>query len=143
MNQTQTDCLVIGRWHSLRAAALPLRTAVFVVEQGVPIELEHDEFDQDAWHALVTQADGRAIATGRLLPDGRVGRLAVVADRRSCGVGKRVLQALMDKAADAGIKRLYLHARVEAAGFYQSFGFAARGDVFEEAGSPHLEMVRE
>lgn len=126
----------------LKNAAMPLRMEVFVREQKVPIELEHDTFDALAYHALVSDWQGRAVATGRLLPSGRIGRLAVSLDRRSTGLGKRVLQALIDTAQAKGIDHLHLHARVEAVGFYKKFGFKAHGEVFDEAGSPHIEMVR-
>lgn len=143
MNHMETDLLVVGSWSEMRTLALPVRLTVFVQEQAVPLELECDEFDEQALHALVTDRQGRAIATGRLLADGRIGRLAVLAERRATGVGKRVLQALIDRAHVQGMARLHLHARVDAQPFYEKFGFSARGPVFDEAGSPHIEMVRE
>jgi len=143
VNHNEADLLVVGSWSEIRTLALPVRLMVFVQEQAVPLELECDEFDEQALHALVTDPEGRAIATGRLLNDGRIGRLAVLSERRSTGVGKRVLQALIDRAHVQGMVRLHLHARVEAQSFYEKFGFNARGAVFDEAGSPHIEMVRE
>jgi predicted GNAT family N-acyltransferase len=139
----ESDVLVLGRWNELKGKALPLRLEVFVKEQGVPLELESDEFDEQATHALVTDHEGRVIATGRLLTDGRIGRLAVASDRRSAGVGKKVLQALMDRARDLGMAQVHLHARVEAEPFYRKFGFTSQGGVFDEAGSPHIQMVRD
>jgi len=139
----EADILVLGRWSEFRQQALPLRLAVFVKEQGVPLELENDEFDEQATHALVTDQEGRVIATGRLLTDGRIGRLAVASDRRSAGVGKRVLQALLDRARELGMSQVQLHARLEAEPFYTKFGFTSQGDVFDEAGSPHIQMVRD
>ena len=143
VSRMEADILVLGCWSELREQALPLRLAVFVKEQGVPLELECDEFDEQAIHALVTNQVGRVIATGRLLADGRIGRLAVAPERRSTGVGTRVLQALMDRARDLGMGQVHLHARFEAEPFYRKFGFTSQGGVFDEAGSPHIHMVRD
>ncbi|MBI4985575.1 MAG: L,D-transpeptidase, partial [Rhodocyclales bacterium] len=66
-----------GAWDGLAAAARPVREAVFQREQGVPQELEWDEHDADSLHAVARDAAGAPIGTGRLLPDGHIGRMAV------------------------------------------------------------------
>jgi predicted GNAT family N-acyltransferase len=68
----------LGPWETLRAQAAPIRTAVFVEEQRVPAEIEIDEFDPVSLHAIARDREGRALGTGRLLPDGHIGRLAVL-----------------------------------------------------------------
>jgi len=128
-------------WAQAGARVLPLRIEVFVREQGVPEELELDEDDPVSLHA-VCEAGGRVIATGRLLPDGHVGRLAVARDWRGRGVGSRVLEALVAEAARRGLDEVVLHAQVQAEAFYLRHGFVPDGGVFEEAGLPHRRMRR-
>jgi len=120
-----------------------VREAVFVVEQGVPLEIERDDWDPRSDHALAVAADGRVVGTGRLLPDGHIGRMAVLPGWRKRGVGARILNALMERARERGIKRIVLNAQTHAAPFYVRHGFVAFGDEFMEAGIPHVAMARE
>lgn len=131
----------LGSWAELAADAGPIRFQVFVDEQQVPAEMELDEFDALSCHALAL-ADGRPVGTGRLLPDGHIGRMAVLAGWRGRGVGAALLQALIDEAGRRGMARLALSAQTHALGFYARFGFVPEGEVYEEAGLPHQGMVR-
>jgi predicted GNAT family N-acyltransferase len=129
-------------WEQARAQASGIRFEVFVREQGVPREIELDEHDAVSLHALAFAADGSPVATGRLLPDGHIGRMAVLASWRGKGVGSALLQALMRAARDRGITELALSAQVRAANFYRAHGFQPEGEVYEEAGIAHLAMRR-
>lgn len=120
-----------------------VRDAVFVVEQGVPREIERDAWDAQCDHALAFAAGGRAVGTGRLLPDGHIGRMAVLAEWRGRGIGSRILAALVARARERGMPRVVLNAQTHAAPFYARHGFAASGPEFMEAGIPHLAMARE
>lgn len=131
----------LGSWDELSAQASPIRFTVFVDEQKVPVELELDEFDPLSCHALALAGD-EAIGTGRLLPDGHIGRMAVLAGWRGRGVGALLLQALIDEAARRGMARVVLNAQTHALGFYARFGFVPEGEEYEEAGLPHRTMGR-
>ena len=133
--------LRLGGWAELAAQAAPIRFEVFVEEQRVPAEMELDEFDALSCHALAL-VDGRPVGTGRLLPDGHIGRMAVVVGWRGRGVGAALLQALIDEAGHRGIAQLALSAQTHALGFYRRFGFMPEGEVYEEAGLPHQVMTR-
>lgn len=130
-------------WPEARAAAIHIREAVFVVEQRVPAEIELDEWDPGCDHALAFGPGGEVVGTGRLLPDGHVGRMAVLRDWRGQGVGGRILVALVGRAAERGMKRLVLNAQTHAVPFYARYGFVAFGDEFMEADIPHVAMARE
>lgn len=134
--------IVCGAWSVMQADARPLREQVFVVEQGVPREIEIDEFDATSQHAVAYDDTGKPIGTGRLLPDGHIGRMAVTADRRGDGVGRALLMRLMDTARTLGFRELRLNAQTHASGFYQQFGFAKVGEAFIEAGIDHFEMTK-
>jgi predicted GNAT family N-acyltransferase len=126
-------------WPAAQAEAKRIRFTVFVEEQGVPVELEMDEHDPHCVHALA-YAGGRAIATGRLLPDGHIGRMAVLKEWRGRGAGRAMLRRLLDAARARGDREVVLAAQVQALGFYRAEGFAAVGAVYEEAGIPHQDM---
>ena len=134
--------VAIGDWTGAEARVMPLRIAVFVVEQGVPLAMERDAFDPLSRHAWCVDDDGEAIATGRLLPDGHIGRLAVRADSRGRGLGSAVLAALVDEARRRGIDSVVLNAQTQAVGFYLRHGFVPEGAEFMEAGLAHRAMRR-
>ena len=133
--------LVLGTWAKLAPMLVPLRREVFIVEQGVPEELEWDAYDAVSVHALAL-IDGEAVGCGRLLPDGHIGRMAVRRAFRGRGIGRAVLDALLAAAARRGLNLLQLHAQTHAQGFYAQAGFVAEGAEFDEAGIPHRRMLR-
>ena len=112
-----------------------------MAEQGVAPELEMDAMDAQCIHAVAYEG-GRAIATGRLLPDGHIGRMAVLKQHRGRGVGGAVLVKLMEAAKKRGDREVVLSAQVQAIAFYSAHGFEPQGGVYEEAGIPHQDMRR-
>lgn len=130
-----------GSWDEIGPQAAPLREAVFIAEQGVPADMEWDEFDAVSLHAIAHDSAGAIIGTGRLLPDGHIGRLAVRADWRGQGVGRAVLERLLEAAGQKNLSPL-LHAQTQATRFYEKLGFVAEGPEFIEAGIPHRLMRR-
>lgn len=135
-----------GDWQKLGNGAGPLRRAVFVKEQRVPEELEWDEHDVTALHAVARNRLGRVIGTARLVRDapgvGRIGRMAVHRTLRSGGHGAAVLRALESAAKARGDREIMLHAQRSAEAFYTRLGYAVSGEPFEEAGIAHIEMRR-
>jgi len=129
-------------WDKAQPDAAPLRFAIFVGEQNVPPGIELDEMDEKSLHALAFDAAGRPIGTGRLLPDGRIGRMAVVKEWRRRGVGADLLEALIEEARRRGFREVKLSAQLQAAEFYRVHGFVAEGKVYEEAGILHQAMRR-
>jgi predicted GNAT family N-acyltransferase len=129
-------------WEKARAHASPIRFTVFVEEQGVPREIELDEYDPICVHAVVFE-QGKAVATGRLLPDGHIGRMAVLKERRGRGIGARMLEALIQRARERGDAEVALSAQVHAVPFYLANGFVPEGEEYVEAGIRHLAMRRQ
>ena len=127
-------------WREAEARLAPIRYMVFVEEQKVPVEIEMDGLDAECAHAVAETLSGEAIGTGRLLPDGRIGRMAVLAGWRGKGVGAAILVALMDEARRRGFRETYLHAQAHAKAFYLRNGYLPHGDEYLEAGIAHLEM---
>lgn len=130
-------------WPDDAGALEELRNRVFVVEQGVPRDIEWDGQDADAQHIIATlegAVEGAVVGCGRLLSDGRIGRLAVVAQHRGKNIGGEILNAILGIARLRGQTALYLHAQTDAIGFYQRAGFSTTSPPFTEAGIEHVNM---
>ena len=125
--------------------ALNIRFQVFVDEQDVPKDLEQDGLDKDCLHFLAV-ADKQPVGTGRLREiDNRtvkIERMAVLKNYRNQGIGRQILDRMLDYIQDSGYKQIILHAQESAADFYRRAGFKPRGDKFYEADIPHLKMVK-
>src|ERR1700682_5440588 len=122
--------------------AFELRYEVFVDEQGVPRELEADEFDPCATHLVALHAD-RVVCWLRMLDHGgaaKSGRVAVRAAARRAGIGARLMDRAAAVALERGFAEIILHAQVAVAGFYRRLGYVEEGDRFDEAGIPHIAM---
>ena len=136
----------VGSWDDLGRDAQLIRTEVFVQEQRIPAEMEWDEADRACVHAVAYNRFGMPLATGRLLEHvpgvAKIGRMAARRTMRGGGVGRAVLDALMQAARERGYREALLHAQTSAAGFYSRAGFVTRGPEFDEAGIPHVEMVK-
>ena len=126
-------------WERARPLAAPIRFEVFVEEQRVPPEIELDEMDARCVHAVAFHEE-KAIGTGRLLPDGHIGRMAVLSAWRGQGVGALLLANLIQKARERGDREVALSAQVHAVPFYLRHGFAPEGPEYEEAGIAHQAM---
>ena len=123
------------------AALLAVRMAVFVEEQGVPRDVEADDRDAHCLHVLASVA-GEPVATGRLdvAQGGKVGRVAVLARWRGRGVGRAVMRQLHRFARAHALTQAWCHAQRDAVPFYESLGYRAEGEPFDEAGIPHVAM---
>ena len=127
-------------WEQAGPIAGPIRWGIFVGEQNVPPGIELDDKDPDCLHAVAYDEKGTAIGTGRLLPDGHIGRIAVVKDWRRRGVGDAILEALVAEARKRGHAEVVVAAQLQAAEFYRNHGFVADGKVYQDAGILHGNM---
>ncbi|MBX9753381.1 MAG: GNAT family N-acetyltransferase [Pseudomonas sp.] len=131
----------LADWKKDQAALRRIREAVFIAEQAVPAELEWDADDASAVHFLALEGE-YPMGTARLLPDGHIGRVAVLKDWRGLKVGDKLLRAVIEEAEKRGLKQQMLSAQVHASSFYERFGFSVVSDEFLDAGIPHVDMVR-
>jgi predicted GNAT family N-acyltransferase len=130
----------VGSWAQLADACTPVRFTVFVDEQHVPADQELDADDAVSLHAVARDAAGAVIGTGRLLPDGHIGRMAVLAAGRGRGVGSALLEALMREAAAQGHRVAVLNAQQHAVPFYERHGYVVCSAPFDDCGIAHVEM---
>lgn len=129
-------------WRTERETLLGLRHAVFTLEQDVAPEEDEDGRDPSSLHAVALVGD-LPVATGRVLPEGRIGRLCVLAGHRKRGVGTALFSFLFERAKTLGWPRVTLHAQLHAVHLYERFGFRVTGEVFLDADIEHLNMVWE
>ncbi len=141
---TQIKVLAIsGRAQMNQAWAI--RRSVFIDEQHVPEEIEMDADDTHAFHALAVDRLS-PVGCGRMVAHDdyvKIGRMAVLRERRDEGIGRSILEFLMERAKQQGFRRAVLHAQLTAEGFYLKNGYIPEGEVFEEAGIQHRRMSRE
>lgn len=136
--------ILIKTWQEAKQEAFLVRKHVFIEEQGVPVDMEIDEFDPIAKHALA-YVDSKCVGTARLitLPGniGKIGRMAVLQTFRRQGIGRQLLNTLLELCKSQGVAQLELHAQLLAIPFYEQFGFIARGEMYYEAGIAHRDMI--
>lgn len=135
-----TGTIRIVSWNHEAPALRAIRTAVFIQEQQVPEALEWDELDAVSVHALALDAAGQPIGTARLLPDGHIGRMAVLKPWRGQGFGAALLQVLLEELRQRQQKKAMLNAQTYAVPFYQKFGFNVCSEEFMDAGILHVKM---
>jgi predicted GNAT family N-acyltransferase len=127
----------------LMPAAYAVRHQVFVVEQAVPFELERDDFDAIAIHLVALRGDD-VMGTLRIVAVGgrtaKIGRMAVLAAERKAGIGTRLMERGAEIARTMNAQDIELHAQLTAKPFYARLGYREEGEVFEEAGIPHVTM---
>lgn len=127
-------------WHDGEPLLKAVREAVFIVEQGVPAELEWDGLDETCRHALALSHQGDAIGCGRMLANGHIGRIAVLPQWRKQKVGTAIMEALLDYARAHDYPQVDVDAQTYAVPFYHRFDFVEQGKVFIDAGLPHIKM---
>lgn len=117
-----------------------VREQVFIVEQKCPEEEEWDALDEKSHHVLARDRDGHPIGTGRLTPERKIGRMAVLAPWRGRGVGDAILRLLLERARALRYPAVEMHAQTHAIPFYARLGFVACGEEFLECGIAHRKM---
>jgi len=130
----------LADWPADTAAIRAVRKQVFIIEQQVPEELEWDNLDSRCEHAIAITPDGNIVATGRLLPDGHIGRMAVLKVWRGQNIGSTVLKFLIAHARKKGLTEVVLSSQIQAMTFYRHHGFIAEGTEYMEAGILHQDM---
>lgn len=141
---TDIRCIIIGADSEHMPAAMELRKKVFIDEQSVPHNLEVDGRDNDAMH-VVALSEGLIVGTLRMLPEGlslHIGRVAVLQELRRRRIGTKMMETAMQFAQDKQYTSICLDAQTTAIPFYTRLGFRTTGEVFMDAGMPHVSMEK-
>ncbi len=134
--------ILLASFSDFESEIREIRNAVFEDEQNVPPEIDWDGNDGECLHAIGLGDNGEALGTGRLAPDGKIGRLAVLSAHRGRGAGTDLLRALVGAAREQGLTEVFLHAQTQALKFYEQADFRVRGEPFHEAEIEHFYMSR-
>ncbi|MBU3084392.1 GNAT family N-acetyltransferase [Acinetobacter seifertii] len=132
--------VIADDWEQLEKDAEYIREQVFIQEQGIAPEDEWDDFDATAVHFMVYDKE-QPIATARLLPQHSVGRVAVLMSYRKQGIGKILMQHIIDYARNQKLPYLKLSAQTYVTAFYEALGFNVQGEVYQDCGIPHINMI--
>lgn len=141
------EIIQIDMTHSLYEEERLLRNEVLLRPIGVP-DYGWEQNDDSAWHFIAIK-DRQVIGCVLLVPmddQGHSAQLTQMAVRSSVqgqGVGKLLIQALLDFSEKNALKEIHIHARDTVTQFYQRFGFSIYGDEFEEVGIKHRLMSRQ
>ena len=134
--------LLRGSWLELGQLAAPVRRRVFIEEQGIAVEHEWDSMDRTSRHLVIVTDYDAPIGTVRLTPNAHIGRMAVLPAWRRRGIGRRLLQAALEEATEAGMHTVALAAQLPVIAFYEKLRFEAYGEIFQDVGIPHRMMRR-
>lgn len=119
------------------------RFNVFYLEQKI-VYPDLDDIDYLSIH-LALHRKGKVIAYARLFKGKKVGEWHVgrmLTTERNQGFGKWIMEQTIQEAERQGAKTLVIHAQTHAVSFYEQFGFATTGNIFMEAGIPHVLMTK-
>lgn len=140
-NQQKFHTITVGAvsYDTYQVVIHSIRHAVFVYEQSIPHNCEIDKYDPVSYHVLAWH-QGRAVGTGRLTPNGRIGRVAVCQPLRRKGIGQRIMYELLEIAKEQSHQTVFLAAQCHAIPFYEKLGFFQDGPIFDEFGIQHVMM---
>lgn len=134
--------IITGGWEQLEKDAKLIREQVFIQEQGIAPEDEWDDLDATVLHFIVYDRE-QPIATARLLPQHSVGRVAVLMPYRKQGIGKILMEHIIDYARQQNLPYLKLSAQTYVTAFYEALGFVVQGEEYLDCGIPHIDMTLE
>ncbi|NER80442.1 MAG: GNAT family N-acetyltransferase [Leptolyngbya sp. SIO1D8] len=141
LDTQNTVTIEVVDYVTYKRAIHSVRYAVFVCEQSIPAAFEIDRYDLVSQHVLALW-EGCAVGTGRLTPEGRIGRVAVAKHLRHRGIGRCLMEKLLEVAKQQQHQEVILAAQHQAIPFYERLGFYQEGHIFKEVGIKHVMMRR-
>lgn len=73
----------------------------------------------------------------------RLRQMAVLNNLQGKGIGRALTTFAENISRDLGYKKIMMHARKTAVGFYEKLGYKVTSPEFDELGIPHFEMEKE
>lgn len=126
---------------------LRVRQEVFVLEQNC-VYVDADSLDYSSLHLVGRTSSGEIATYARLgLPGSGyaepfIGRVLTVKKYRNYGLARHAVELCLHKIRGAwGIKRVRVAAQLYLKDFYGSFGFTQIGEIYDEDGIKHIDMI--
>ena len=119
-----------------------------ILRRPLGLSFSQEELDKEQHEILIgafedDQMLGCCMLVKILPTECRLRQMAVSNTLRGKGIGKALMIFAENIARDRGFKKMTMHARASALGFYEKLGYTAMGDQFEEITIPHYIMEKE
>lgn len=119
-----------------------------ILRKPLGLTFSKEELEKEKNNLLiVAYEDERMLGCCMLIEEGiqtvRLRQMAVMNDLQGKGIGKALMQFAENIARDRGYKKITMHARKDASGFYEKMGYRRQGDEFKEITIPHYVMEKE
>ena len=119
-----------------------------ILRKPLGLRFSQDELEKEKSNMhMVAYEDERLLGCCMLVEEDpetvRLRQMAVVNDVQGKGIGRALMQFAENLARDRGYKKITMHARKNALGFYEKMGYKKSGDEFVEITIPHFVMEKE
>ena len=118
-----------------------------ILRKPLGLTFSPDELEKEKSNLhIAAYEDDRMLGCCMLVEEGpqtvRLRQMAVPDDFQGKGIGRALMNFAENLARDRGYKRITMHARKNAIGFYEKMGYKRVGDEFEEITIPHYVMEK-
>lgn len=119
-----------------------------ILRKPLGLSFSADELEKEKNHLMMgAYEDDQMLGCCMLVEEQpetvRLRQMAVINDLQGKGIGKALMQFAENLARDRGYKKITMHARKNALGFYEKMGYKKVGTEFEEITIPHYVMEKE
>jgi predicted GNAT family N-acyltransferase len=118
-----------------------------ILRKPLGLSFTKEELEKEKEHLLIgAYEDDKMLACCMLVEENantvRLRQMAVLNDVQGKGIGKALMIFAENLARDRGYKKITMHARKNAIGFYEKMGYVRVGNEFEEITIPHYLMEK-
>lgn len=118
-----------------------------MLRKPLGLSFEHDELEKEKKDVLIgcfddDKLEGCCMLTEVAPKTFRLRQMAVIAGLQGKGIGRVLMHFAENIARDMGYKKISMHARKTALGFYEKLGYHAVGNEFLEVTIPHYTMEK-
>jgi len=119
-----------------------------ILRRPLGLNFSHEELENEKQNLhIAAYEDDQMLGCCMLVEEGpqtvRLRQMAVMNDLQGKGIGRALMQFAENLARDRGYKKIIMHARKNALGFYEKMGYKKIGEEFEEITIPHYVMQKE
>jgi predicted GNAT family N-acyltransferase len=118
-----------------------------ILRKPLGLNFTKEELEKEKDYLLIgAYEDDKLLACCMLVEENsktvRLRQMAVLNDLQGKGIGKALMIFAENLARDRGYKKITMHARKIATGFYEKMGYVKVGHEFQEITIPHYLMEK-